>query len=107
MTSSLDRYLRSDTAPPLVSANELIGEGQAEHQASLLQPEDEAAGEDPLHSSEGALLQIIKRTINEAAGGGAIVPGGLMGSSSFTIGSILIAPSCAPSRPPPSRTTAS
>ena len=39
----------------LVSADELVGEGQARHQASLLQPEDSSEGtreEDSLHGSE-------------------------------------------------------
>lgn len=40
----------------LVSADELVGEGQAGHQASLLQPEDRserAREEDSLHGREG------------------------------------------------------
>ena len=40
----------------LVSADELVGEGQAGHQASLLQPEDGGEGtreEDSLHGSKG------------------------------------------------------
>jgi len=40
----------------LVSADELVGEGESGHQASLLQPEDGSEGpgeEDPLHGREG------------------------------------------------------
>ena len=39
-----------------VAADQLVGEGKARHETSLLQPEDRTEGareEDPLHSSEG------------------------------------------------------